>query len=188
VARKARMSSEEELPDGPRPKFVAELRRYYRAAGHPPLREVSQAVERHQDPRLVKVTASAETVRRMITGKVLPVDRDRVYAVFHVLCEMSEIDPGAPRWSDYDNDETNWEHLRTLWTPRWRTTTMPLASPPGRTRGQVKAATPMSRLSSGDGDPGMADDPVAAEQGVLIAPARRGRAGSPREQVAVPST
>jgi len=100
VARKTRMPSEEELPDGPRRKFVAELRRYYRAAGHPPLRAVSQAVERHQDPRLVKVTASAETVRRMITGKVLPVDRDRVYAVFHVLCEMSEIDPGAPRWDD----------------------------------------------------------------------------------------
>jgi hypothetical protein len=121
VARKTRMPSEEELPDGPRRKFVAELRRYYRAAGHPPLREVSQAVERHQDPRLIKVTASAETVRRMITGKVLPVDRDRVYAVFHVLCEMSEIDPGAPRWDDnggysrYDDDQTNWEYLRTLW-------------------------------------------------------------------------
>jgi hypothetical protein len=116
VARKTRMPSEEELPDGPRRKFVAELRRYYRAAGYPSLREVSQAVERHQDPRLVKVTASAETVRRMITGKVLPVDLDRVYAVYHVLCEMSDgIDPGGMGWDDYGNQVSNWECLRELW-------------------------------------------------------------------------
>jgi hypothetical protein len=111
------MPSEEELPDGPHRKFVAELRRYWRAAGRPPLREVSQAIEGHQDPRLVKVTASAETVRRMITGKVLPVDLDRVYAVFHVLCEMSEgIEPDGLRWDDYgDRQLTNWEYLRGLW-------------------------------------------------------------------------
>lgn len=113
------MPSEGELPDGPRRKFVAELRRYYRAAGYPSLREVSQAVEKHSDPKVKRVTASAETVRRMITGKVLPVDLDRVYAVFHVLCEMSEIDPGALRWDDgygrYDDDQTNWEYLRALW-------------------------------------------------------------------------
>ena len=116
MARKTQMPSEEELPDGPRRKFVAELRRYWRAAGRPPLREVSQAIERHPDPRLDKVTASAETVRRMITGKVLPVDRNRVYAVFHVLCEMSKTDPDASRWDGYDDDhETNWQYLQGLW-------------------------------------------------------------------------
>jgi hypothetical protein len=119
VARKTQMPSEEELPDGPRRKFVTELRRYWRAAGRPPLREISQAIEGHPDPRLDKVTASAETIRRMITGKVLPVGRDRVYAVFHVLCEMSKIDPDAARWTgEYDDrydDETNWQHLQGLW-------------------------------------------------------------------------
>jgi hypothetical protein len=117
VARKTKMPSEEELPDGPRRKFVAELRRYYRAAGYPPLREVSQAVEKHSDPKVKKVTAAAETVRRMITGKALPVDLDRVYAVFHVLCEMSDgIKPDDLRWDDYGNRQlTNWEYLRRLW-------------------------------------------------------------------------
>jgi hypothetical protein len=52
----------------------------------------------------------------MITGKVLPVDRDRVYAVFRVLCEMSEINPDARRWDGYDDDdETNWQYLQGLW-------------------------------------------------------------------------
>jgi hypothetical protein len=107
-----------ELPDGPRRKFVTELRRYWRAAGRPPLREISQAIERHPDPRLVKVTASAETVRRMITGKVLPVNRDRVYAVFRVLCDMAEVDPDAERWGERDHrddTETNWQYLQGLW-------------------------------------------------------------------------
>jgi hypothetical protein len=118
VARKSQMPSEEELPDGPRRKFVTELRRYWRAAGRPPLREVSRAIEGHPDPRVDKVSASAETVRRMITGKVLPVDQDRVYAVFHVLCEMSKIDPDASHWDDYDrydDHETNWQYLQGLW-------------------------------------------------------------------------
>ena len=116
MARKTKMPPEEELPDGPRREFVAELRLYYRAAGYPPLREVSQAVERHQDPRLAKVTASAETVRRMITGKTLPVDLERVSAVFHVLCEMPDgIAPDGQHWDDYGNKVTNWESLRNQW-------------------------------------------------------------------------
>lgn len=35
----------------------------------------------------------------MITGKVLP-ERERLYAVFRVLCDMAEIDPDAERWED----------------------------------------------------------------------------------------
>ena len=80
MARTIPMPSIEELPEGPRRAFVTELRRYYRAAGLPSLRKISQAIERHPDPRLHEVTASAETIRRMITGKVLAVDRDRVQA------------------------------------------------------------------------------------------------------------
>jgi hypothetical protein len=115
------MPSEEELPYGPRRAFVGELRRYYRV-GRPSLREISQAIERHADPRLDKVTASPETVRRMITGKVLP-ERERLYAVFRVLCDMADVDPDALRdddRGDYDPryelpPETNWEYLRRLW-------------------------------------------------------------------------
>jgi hypothetical protein len=112
------MPSIEELPEGPRRAFVTELRRYYRAAGRPSLRKISQAIERDPDPRLHEVTASAETIRRMITGKVLAVDRDRVQAVFLALCEMAEIGPDDPNYSDYGGygePESNWHCVRRLW-------------------------------------------------------------------------
>ena len=119
MARTIPMPSKEKLPDGPRRVFVTELRRYYRVA-RPSLREISQAIERHPDPRLDKVTASAETVRRMITGKVLP-ERERLYAVFRVLCDMAEVDPDAEHWEDdgsyngYSDPQSHWQYLRQLW-------------------------------------------------------------------------
>lgn len=118
MARTIPMPSKEELPEGPRRNFVIELRRYYRVAGRPPLREISQAIERHPDPELSRITASAETIRRMITGKVLPVDRDRVRAVFRVLCELGGINPDDSRWDEYDRYEeveTNWQYVERLW-------------------------------------------------------------------------
>jgi hypothetical protein len=116
VARTIPMPSKEELPDGPRRAFVTELRSYYRVA-RPSLREISKAVDKHEDPRVSKVTASAETVRRMITGKVLP-EQARLYAVFRVFCDMAEVDPDADHWEDrYANDEpeSHWQYLRRLW-------------------------------------------------------------------------
>src|SRR2546429_8855810 len=102
-----------ELPDGPHRAFVEELRRYYRAAGRPSLRKVSRAVEGRED--LKEVTASQETVRRMLRGMVLPTDWDRIYAVFFVLCEMGNIDPEAERWHNgYDEEESNSEYLKRL--------------------------------------------------------------------------
>ena len=98
MARIMRMPPKSDLPDGPHRDFVEELRRYYRAAGRPSLRQVSRAIEGRAD--LKEVTASQETVRRMLKGMVLPTDWDRVYAVFFVLCEMGNIDPGAERWED----------------------------------------------------------------------------------------
>lgn len=118
MARTIPMPSKAELPEGPRRDFVQELRRYYRAAGRPPLRQISTAIERHADPEISKVTASAETVRRMITGKVLPVERDRVRSVFIVFCELGGIDPEASRWDEYDRydeHETNWQYVQRLW-------------------------------------------------------------------------
>ena len=112
MARIMRMPPTSELPDGPHRDFVIELRRYYRAA-RPPLRQVSRAIEGRAD--LKEVTASQETVRRMLQGIVLPTNWDRVYAVFFVLCEMGGIDPEAERWSDPDEPESNSEHLRRLW-------------------------------------------------------------------------
>jgi hypothetical protein len=86
MARTNPMPSKEELPEGPRRDFVVELRRYWRAAGRPALRKISQAIESSTD--LNGVTASREAIRRMLRGLVLAVEQDRVRAVFCVLCEM----------------------------------------------------------------------------------------------------
>jgi hypothetical protein len=115
MAQIMRMPSESELPDSPHRDFVGELRRYYRAAGRPPVRRVSREIEGRAD--LKEITASQETVRRMLRGMVLPTNWDRVYAVFFVLCEMGNIDPEAERWDDNYNDgsESNSEYLKRLW-------------------------------------------------------------------------
>ena len=52
-------------------------------------------------------------------GKVLP-EQERLYAVFRVLCDMAEVDPGAERWDDdggysHPDPESNWQYLRQLW-------------------------------------------------------------------------
>jgi hypothetical protein len=112
------MPSRAELPAGPRRDFVEELRRYYRFADRPPLRRVSEAIDSHADPDINKVTASPETVRRMITGRVVPVEVARVRAVFIIFCELAGIDPEAPHWDEdsrYEERETNWHYLRRLW-------------------------------------------------------------------------
>ena len=113
MARIIKMPPKDELPEGPRRDFVEELRRYYRAAGRPPLRHVSKLIEGRPD--LKEITASQETVRRMLRGIVIPTDWNRVNAVFQVFCEIGEIDPGADRWEDSYSDEKNREYLRRLW-------------------------------------------------------------------------
>jgi hypothetical protein len=114
MARTVRIAPLSELPKGPRRDFVEELRRYYRAAGRPPLRRISSALTGRTE--LKETTASQETVRRLLRGKTLPTDWDRVYAVFFVLCEMGNIDPEADRWEDrYSGEVTNSENLKRLW-------------------------------------------------------------------------
>ena len=94
--------------------IAEELRRCYRAAGRPSLREVSRAVEGRAD--LKEVTASQETVRRMLSGMTLPTDWDRVYAIFFILCEMGSIDPEQDRWEGdtCSGPETSTQYLKRL--------------------------------------------------------------------------
>jgi len=114
MARIIKMPTQGELPDGPRRRFVEELRRYYRAASRPPLRTVSSLIEGRED--LNEVTASQETVRRILIGKVVPTDWNRVNAIFQVFCELGKINPDDDRWDDRGyNDETNRECVRRLW-------------------------------------------------------------------------
>ncbi|MEU4411540.1 hypothetical protein AB0F88_44165 [Streptosporangium sp. NPDC023963] len=129
MTRIIRMPSETELPKGPHRDFVEELRRYYRAAGRPPLRQVSRAIEDHTD--LKEVTASQETVRRMLRGMVLPTDWNRVYAVFYVFCEMGGIDPESDRWENdnYREVESNGDYLKRLWDAALEETPHPPSIP-----------------------------------------------------------
>src|SRR5690348_16646918 len=107
MARMIKMPPKNELPEGPRRDFVEELRRYYRAAGRPPLRRVSKLIEGRTD--LKEVTASQETVRRILRGMVIPTEWNRVNAVFQVFCEIGDIDPNADRWEEdrYSDAESN---------------------------------------------------------------------------------
>ena len=51
MAQIMRMPPESELPDGPHRDFGGELRCYCGAAGCPPLRQVSRAIESREDLR-----------------------------------------------------------------------------------------------------------------------------------------
>src|SRR5260370_36910070 len=65
---------------------------------------------------LKEVTASQETVRRILRGIVIPTDWNRVNAVFQVFCEIGEIGPDADRWEDsYNGEESNREYVRRVW-------------------------------------------------------------------------
>jgi hypothetical protein len=150
MARIMRMPPESELPNGPHRDFVEELRRYYRAAGRPPLRQVSRAIEGRAD--LKEITASQETVRRMLKGMSLPTDWDRVYAVFFVLCEMGNIAPHVDRWEDssYNDPESNSEYLKRLWDDA-------LEAEPNALRIPRPAASRQADQSYGEADPWASD-------------------------------
>ena len=111
MARIIKMPGADELPAGPRRQFVEELRRYYRAASRPPLRQVSKMIEGRKD--MGEITASQETVRRVLRGTVVPTDWRRVNAIFTSLCEIGDINPTGDRWNEYS--ESNRDHLRQLW-------------------------------------------------------------------------
>jgi hypothetical protein len=160
MARTIPMPSKSELPDGPRRDFVVELRRYWRAAGRPALRKISRAIEGRED--LKEVTASQETIRRMLRGMVLPTEQDRVYAVFRVLCEMADVDPDAERWDDnYNGSETNWQFLQRLWDTALEEESeappIPRPAPPQRAEGRGFGSD--DPWASDDSSGGYSDEP-----------------------------
>jgi hypothetical protein len=153
MARIIKMPPKDELPGGPRREFVEELRRYYRAAGRPPLRHVSNLIEGRAD--LKEVTASQETVRRILRGIVIPTDWNRVNAVFQVFCEIGEIDPGADRWEDsHYGEESNREYVRRLWDAALEEEPNP---PP------IPRPTPPPHPESTLAAPGFGSDPWATD-------------------------
>ena len=88
-----KMPSEAELPSGPFRVFVLALHQHYRAAYRPPLRRISEkAAEIAAMTDGVDGTASRETIRRMLTGEVLP-QWSTVEVTFLALCNLAHREP-----------------------------------------------------------------------------------------------
>lgn len=90
MARKIRMPSEQVLLPGSVRNFARELFDRYKDAHRPPLRHISQMIERHDN---LPGTASPETIRRMLNGTTVPANWSTVYAVLVVLCELAGVTP-----------------------------------------------------------------------------------------------
>lgn len=126
MAQVLRMPDEATLPDGPRRKFVVELFMYYRDAGRPALRIITDGIAEKFDA----FTASRETIRKMLRGTTVPVNWEVVEGVLTVLCARADVDPDSPRWpEEFDADEvTHRQNLRNLWNDALDTP--PLDTPP----------------------------------------------------------
>lgn len=112
MAQVLRMPDTTELPDGPRRRFVEDLFSYYRDAGRPPLRIITDDIAEKYDA----FTASRETVRKMLRGKTVPVSWSVVDGVLTVLCARAGIDPDTERWEGgFDDAPTHRQNLRNLW-------------------------------------------------------------------------
>ncbi|WP_329321644.1 hypothetical protein [Streptomyces sp. NBC_01262] len=112
MAQVLKMPTTTELPDSPQRKFVEELFAYYRDAGRPALRIITDDIAAQFDA----FTASRETIRRMLRGKTVPVNWQVVDAVLTVLCARANIDPDTERWEgSYDDSPTHRKNLRNLW-------------------------------------------------------------------------
>jgi hypothetical protein len=106
-----RMPPESELPSGPVRDFLEQLFVLFRAARRPTLREISDAILRRHN---LRGTASAETIRRMLHGKV-PSHWTTVEAVMVALCDLADIDPDERRSSEEWGDHTWRERIESSW-------------------------------------------------------------------------
>ncbi len=108
MAPRIRMPSVADLPEGPRRELVEELFLYYREAGRPTLRVISDRILDHDD---LAGTASKETIRRMLRGTSFPAQWETAQAVFVALCELAGFRPDGPRHYDV----TRREAFKDLW-------------------------------------------------------------------------
>lgn len=93
-----RMPSKDDLPDGTRREFVAELFIYFKEAGRPTPARIAATTNSMQDP----LPVSRETIRRLLKGETIST-WERVDAVLRALCEIGGMDPDRRRWPEADN-------------------------------------------------------------------------------------
>jgi hypothetical protein len=111
MAPRIRMPSTYDLPEGPRREFVEELFAYYRDAGRPTLRHISDFIATNDD---LAGTASKETVRRMLLGLTVPAQWETAHTVFLALCHLAAHDPDENRQTD-DWGESRRSVFKHLW-------------------------------------------------------------------------
>ncbi|MGA5207954.1 hypothetical protein [Streptomyces variegatus] len=159
------MPSEDELPDGPRRKFVEELHLYFRAAGRPDLTRILAVIDAdradpHGDLPEGPGPISRETVRRLLKGKTNSTWK-KVELVFEALCRIANRDPEADRWADtYDVDEKQSQRawLCELWSnsvDEVRISAAPLPAPRIENPAAAQNQGGWGRLPSG----GYSDEP-----------------------------
>ncbi|WP_327740401.1 hypothetical protein OG749_17025 [Streptomyces nojiriensis] len=84
-----RIPSSEELPEGAPRAFVEALFELYGEAGRPTLREIADQVEAINEASETGGTASRETVRRMLQGRV-PASWKSTRVALMALCHFAE--------------------------------------------------------------------------------------------------
>jgi hypothetical protein len=119
LVRAIGMPSKERVPEGPHRDLLVILFQMYRSAGRPPLKQIVDVAKRLN----LDGTASQETVRRTLHGKIIPERWETAYAVYAPLCELAGIDPEAEYYRDLDYDgydepprSTHKELFRAAWS------------------------------------------------------------------------
>jgi hypothetical protein len=111
-----RMPSKEQLPNGPHRSFVEELFVHYREAGRPTLREIAKWINEHQETLNLRGTASTETIRRILSGTVVPRTWLTVETILEALCGLADRSVEEDRWpEDQWSDRTFRDVLKQRW-------------------------------------------------------------------------
>ncbi|MET9240964.1 hypothetical protein [Nonomuraea sp. NPDC003709] len=121
------MPSKDQVPEGPHRELLVLLFQMYRAAGRPPLKQIVFTAERLG----LDGTASQETVRRTLHGKIIPERWETAYAVYAPLCALAGIDPDAEYYrNDFEgygepDTSTHKELFRQAWSAAFDTEELP---------------------------------------------------------------
>lgn len=128
LVRAIAMPSKEQVPEGPHRDLLIVLFQMYRSAGRPPLKQIVSTAKRLN----LDGTASQETVRRTLHGKIIPERWETAYAVYAPLCELAGIDPDAEYYRDNEYNgygdpptSTHRELFRQAWSAAFDTEELP---------------------------------------------------------------
>jgi hypothetical protein len=116
MPRMLRMPPKAQLPDGPHRQFVEEMFMHYREANRPTLREIAKWINDHKDARDLRGTASTETIRKVLSGTVVPRTWFNVETILEALCGLADRSIEEDRWPD-DNwsNRTFKDELKQRW-------------------------------------------------------------------------